>query len=84
MQTFFCSLLRAERSSLIIKESEFENLREERSSLMHKRFMQIVKSGTFLLKAESGSFRPWVVSAGRFALGSLALVLWVGRFALIM
>ena len=34
--------------------------------------------------AESGSFRPWVVSPGRFALSRLALVLWVGRFALIM
>ena len=32
---------------------------------------------------ESGSFRPWVVSPGRFALGRFALVLWVGRFALI-
>ena len=34
-------------------------------------------------KAESGSFRPWVVSSGRFALGRFALVLGVGRFALI-
>ena len=34
--------------------------------------------------SESGSFRPWVVSPGRFALGRFALVLWVGRFALIM
>ena len=32
---------------------------------------------------ESGSFRPWVVSPGRFALSRFALVLWVGRFALI-
>ena len=32
---------------------------------------------------ESGSFRPWVVSPGRFALGRFALVLGVGRFALI-
>ena len=29
-----------------------------------------------------GSFRPWVVSPGRFALSRFALVLWVGRFAL--
>ena len=35
------------------------------------------------LKKESGSFRPWVVSPGRFALGRFALVLGVGRFALI-
>ena len=32
---------------------------------------------------ESGSFRPWVVSPGRFALSRFALVLRVGRFALI-
>ena len=32
---------------------------------------------------ESGSFRPWVVSPGHFALGRFALVLGVGRFALI-
>ena len=32
---------------------------------------------------ESGSFRPWVVSPGRFALGRFALVFGVGRFALI-
>ena len=33
---------------------------------------------------ESGLFRPWVVSPVCFALGSFALVLGVGRFALIM
>ena len=32
---------------------------------------------------ESGSFRPWVVSPGRFALGRFALVFGVSRFALI-
>ena len=32
---------------------------------------------------KSGSFRPWVVSPGRFALGRFALVFGVGRFALI-
>ena len=35
------------------------------------------------LSRESGSFRPWVVSPGRFALSRFALVLLVGRFALI-
>ena len=32
---------------------------------------------------ESGSFHPWVVSPGHFALGCFALVSWVGRLALI-
>ena len=30
---------------------------------------------------ESGSFHPWVVLPGRFALGRFALVFGVGRFA---
>ena len=37
---------------------------------------------TWTIGEESGSFRPWVVSPGRFALSRFALVLWVGRFAL--
>ena len=32
---------------------------------------------------KSGTFCPWVVSPGRFALGRFALVLGVGPFALI-